>query len=524
VPDTRNVGRGSFALLSGGISNISNDRKPTLMDSKLANITSNATNRKKILLLNPCKQDGFSVNRIHMGLSLLGGILKDAGHEVMLMDFAFLRDLKAHVRVPEIEDILDEFQPAIVGISVFTYLYDECEALIERISSHFDLPIILGGPHFSVFHQDFTHDSRISYIVRGEAEKVILNLVQTAKRERRPVYIECPVPIPQEIPAVNVDIAYGSEYLKVYQIQLSRGCPYNCSFCNVEQVAGRKVRARDIEVCLEEITDAKKRYPQIMTVTITDDCPTFDKDRFKRFLRMLRDTNTGCELSIDNVRANLVDEEMIQLYIAAGGRNICLGAETGHPEVFKLIRKGESLADIVRTAKLVRKYGLVLGLCFVIGLPEDNLERHMSSIRLARMLKPDYVFWNMSVPWPGTDMYNWYKAYGKIGNPRNFSSLVDPRGNFTDPVCVTNDFSRKDRIRAWFMSNLETHCYFKSTKDIWKLFVVSLRYNLCRSLVLYLARCFLPQLIGRLGRVMREMVGYNSVTTRIKKPPTEGKP
>jgi len=440
-----------------------------------------------------------------MGLSLLGGILKDAGHEVMLMDFAFLRDLKGHIRVPEIEEILDEFQPDVIGMSVFTYLYDECETLIARIADHSDLPIILGGPHFSVFPQDFARDSRISYIVRGEAEKVILNLVETAKRERHPLYIECPVPTPQEIPAVNLDIAYGSEHLKVYQIQLSRGCPYHCSFCTIEQVAGRQVRPRDIETCLKEISEAKRCYPELETIDITDDCPTFNKVRFKSFLRILANSNIGCELVIDNMRANLLDEEMLQLYVAAGGQNICLGAESGHPEVFRMVNKDERLEDIVHAAKLIREYGLILGLCFVIGLPGDNLKRHSSSMALAKALKPDYVFWNMCIPWPGTEVYAWYQKHGHVGDLRNFSTLIDPRGRFRKPVAYSKDFSKKDRVRAWLMANLETHKYFRQPLDIWRLFILCLRYRTNKSFGTYFLQCFIPEVLHRFADKMTRM-------------------
>jgi len=434
-----------------------------------------------------------------MGLSLLGGILKDAGHQVMLIDFAFLRDLRSHIRVPEIEEIIDEFGPDVIGISVFTYLYDECETLIERISRHSDLPIILGGPHFSVFPEDFAHDLRISYIVRGEAEKVILDLVRTARRENHPVFIDCPLPAANEIPAVDLGIAYGREFLKIYQIQLSRGCPYHCSFCNIARVAGRRIRPRNIETCLQEITEAKSQNPQISMIVITDDCPTFDKERFKLFLKAFADAIIGCELSIDNVRANLLDEEMIQLYVAAGGKNICLGTETGHPEIFKLVNKGESLDDIVHAAKLIRKYRVILGLCFVIGLPGDNLERHANSIALAKALKPDYIFWNMCVPWPGTEVHQWYKTHGTIGNLRNFSTLIDPRGRYANPVCSTKEFPEKDRIRAWFMANMETQCYFKRTRDFGKLFFLSLRYMLFRSFMIYFICCFMPLALGRFG-------------------------
>ncbi len=351
-----------------------------------------ALKNKKVLLINPAKQDNFNVSRIHMGLTLMGQILVSNRCIVKIMDYAFLRDLKDKIKVPSIEEVIEEFKPDVIGISVFTYVYNECQAMIERISKRSDAPIILGGPHFTMFPEDFSRDKRISYIIRGEAERVILNLVATAKRQELPVLINAPLPSAEEIPAINLDIAFGHEYLSVYQIQLSRGCPYNCSFCNIRFVAGRRVRTRNLELCLNQIIEAKRRHPNIKVITITDDCPMVDKEHFKQFLLMFRQANTGCKLMIDNIRANLIDEEIIKLYAKAGGQHICLGAESGHPEVFKLINKGESLEDIRRTAELVRKNNLSLGLCFVIGLPGDKLKLHLSSIKFAKSLKPYYIF------------------------------------------------------------------------------------------------------------------------------------
>lgn len=451
---------------------------------------------KRVFFINPVKPDGFPGGRIHMGFSLLGEILASNGHKVKIMDYNFFKELDYEIRVPDIEEVIHEFEPHVVGISVFTYLYNECQALIERISHCSNVPIILGGPHFAVFPEDFSDDRRISYIVRGEAEKVILNLVETAKCEQRPVLVDCPLPSVEEIPRINLDIAYGSQHLKTYQIQLSRGCPFNCSFCSVSLTGGRHVRARNLETCLNQIVEAKNCYPNIEIVSITDDCPSFDKERFKTFLRMFREANTGCRLVIDNIRADLIDEEMIQLYVAAGGQNICLGVESGHPEVFKLIHKGENLESIIKAAKLVHKYGLTLGLCFVIGLPEDNLKRHSYSIRLAKALKPAYIFWNMCVPWPGTEVHQWHQTHGEIGDVRDFSTLIDPRIGFIDPVASSIDFPKEDRIKAWLMANMETPNYSKEMSAIPKLVSLALKYKLYRSLTIYLTRDFLPRLMG----------------------------
>lgn len=449
--------------------------------------------KRRVLFLNPAKQDRFAVSRVHMGLSLLGEILVSHGHEVKIIDYAFLRDLKQRIRVPDVEEVIDEFKPDLIGISVFSYLLDECRHLIDRISKCCDAPLALGGIHYTVFPPDL-NDKRVSYVVRGEAEEVILNLVETAKREPQPVVVEGPLPSHEKIPASNLDIVYGSRHLRDYQIQLSRGCPYKCSFCNVCIVAGRRIRARDLDECVDQIVEAKKRYPQIEIVTITDDCPTFDKERFKRFLRMFREAGTGCEIRIDNVRANLVDEEMIELYQAAGGLNICLGVESGNPEVFEKVNKGETLEEIIAAAKLVRKFDLELGLCFVIGLPGDNLERHADSMRLARQLAPDYIFWNMCIPWPGTEVHEWYKQHGTIGDLCNFSTLIDPRASFKPPVAASSDFSKRDRIKAWLMANMETPCYFRAPRGTLKILFLTLKYGIYRSFSVYFAYTFLPRI------------------------------
>jgi len=385
-----------------------------------------------------------------------------------------------------------EFAPDIVGISVFTYLFDECCDLIKRVSSSVDIPIILGGPHFAVFPDAFSEDDRISYILRGEADGCIVDVVNRASRQPKPVFIDCPLPLANEIPEVDLSIAVGSEYLSDYQIQLSRGCPYHCAFCNIEIISGRHVRERDVEACLAQIKAAKKKYPHIRNIIITDDCPNANKTRFKEFLQKLGMCGFDCQLWVDNIRANLVDEEMLDLYVAVHGLNICLGVESGNPEVFNSVNKGETLDEIVSAANAIKEKGLKLGLCFVIGLPGDTLEKHRSSMALAKRLKPDYVFWNMCIPWPRTRIYQWFLSHGEIFDIRNFSTLIDPHGVFRMPVADSFDFTRAERVRAWLMANMTTHNYFVYPQDFGRLFWLAVKYRIWSSFLIYFWKTFLP--------------------------------
>jgi len=445
-----------------------------------------------------CKDDVFPVTRIHMGLTLLAEILERNGHTVRVVDFSFLTHLAREGRssVPSIAQVVRRFEPDVVGLSVFSYLYDECCTAIDQIAQATRAPIILGGPHFAVFPSDFKDDHRVSYVLCGEAETEILGVVERAQRREYPEFIRCRTPTPEDIPFARLSVADGHSELQHYQIQLSRGCPYHCTFCNVEQVAGRKLRKRSIETCLDEIVKVKRSHPNLELLVITDDCPTADIQRFKRFLVGVAELDLGWDLWVDNVRANLLDEELIDLFVAPGGSSLCLGTESGNEHVFSLINKGERLDEIVEAAELIKNKGLGLGLCFVIGLPEDTLKRHRDSIRLAQRLKPDYVFWNMCIPWPNTQVHDWFAKNGEIGDQRNTGTLIDHRGNFSMPVASTKKFSRRQRVRAWLGANFETHVYFRHKRDLFKLLNLAFQYNAYGEFLYYLTRTY-PLLVLR---------------------------
>jgi hypothetical protein len=142
-------------------------------------------------------------------------------------------------------------------------------------------------------------------------------------------------------------------------------------------------------------------------------------------------------------------------------------------------------------------------------------------------LKPDYVFWNMCIPWPGTEVYAWYQKHGHVGDLRNFSTLIDPHGRFRDPVAYSIDFSIKHRVRAWLMANLETHRYFRDPRDVWRLIILSLHYRICKSFGIYFVRHLIPEVAHRLagkfgrlakiaGRLIWQEAGYTQDRSRAE--------
>ena len=109
--------------------------------------------KKRGLLINPAKKGGVSSRRAHLGLLLLAQILESQGHDVRILDFVFLQSCKG-LRTPSLADEIRDYLPDVVGISVFTYHYDEASETIDLVNRTTDAPIVLGGPHISIFPDD----------------------------------------------------------------------------------------------------------------------------------------------------------------------------------------------------------------------------------------------------------------------------------------------------------------------------------------------------------------------------------
>ena len=151
----------------------------------------------------------------------------------------------------------------------------------------------------------------------------------------------------------------------------------------------------------------------------------FRKNHIKEFINSYVYNKINLPLTIINIRADSLDNEIILLLKQAKCPSIGIGVESGHPDVFENIDKGETLEDITRAAELIKKYKISLSLCFVIGLEGDSLDKTKYSINFAKKLKPDHIYWNMVTPFEGTKIREWYDKNGEVFDLVNHSSWVD---------------------------------------------------------------------------------------------------
>lgn len=461
------------------------------MESKdLRNIKPVAKNKsKRVLLINPKKKKSY-FSFPHNGLAILATILKKRGHEVLIVDYAFLFKRKNS----DISYLMKDFKPDVIGISIYTPNEHEAIQLLSSVrqADQF-IPIMLGGPHATLYYETLKEDKSIDYIVRGEAELQIIDLVENAKREKKPKIIETDKLVDLgDLPFPDYTTFLGWESIIVYPLMTSRGCPNICSFCASFGLS-RRWRARKPEECIEELELAKKVLPPFKVI-IFDDNPTVDKKRFNKFLD-LYSKKIRLELAIVNTRADGIDDTFLTLLKKCGVNWIAIGVEHAHPEVFKLINKGETLQQIEEACKLIKKRGLQLALSFVIGLPGDNLERTKESIRFFKKMKADDVSLNHITPFRYTAVRKWYEEHdSKIYNELDFSATPLLSFECEKPVVETDDFSIWEREKAFYLFIFAIADPRLKLSKLPKIFRVAKKYNLYSEFIFWIPKGILTSL------------------------------
>jgi radical SAM superfamily enzyme YgiQ (UPF0313 family) len=201
-------------------------------------------------------------------------------------------------------------------------------------------------------------------------------------------------------------------------IQVSRGCPFECTFCLAPLISGKKIRARSVDNILAEIENCVHQYG-IKNFFFRSD--TFTTDAV--FVEKLCDEIVRRRLDIAwvaNSRVTPLSYELLAKMKKAGCWLISFGIESGNEETLTRIHKRTTVEDAVRAVQLAKKAGLKTYGLYILGFPWEN-ERHMEdTLCLAKKLNCDFSEFSICTFYEGTPLYEEAKSQGLLGDP--FSS------------------------------------------------------------------------------------------------------
>jgi hypothetical protein len=314
---------------------------------------SNREDALRIVFIEPAAP-GFHVysfiKQLRLGLPLLGSIMVERGHDV--------RIYAESLSEVDWDDVLSA---DLVGISATTSTVVRAYRYAQRVREA-GIPVVMGGPHVS-FLADEAMDF-CDFVVRKEGEKTLVELVDylhgrgavenilgLTYRDATGAVVHNPErPLLDSLtglPWPDMSLVVGGEKVTPEPVLASRGCPFDCEFCSVVMMFGRRVRMVDPAEVVKRI---KERNPR--KLFFYDDNFFISKSRGKQLLAQMIEAGLSmsfyAQIRIDSVCKNgHVDQELLDLLWKAGCRIVYLGLESVNPATLKEYHKESTIEDMV---------------------------------------------------------------------------------------------------------------------------------------------------------------------------------
>jgi radical SAM superfamily enzyme YgiQ (UPF0313 family) len=233
--------------------------------------------------------------------------------------------------------------------------------------------VIAGGPLFTTGHEAFPE---IPHFVLGEAEEIMPQVVADLRCGRfQRVYQGTHRPDIAHTPVPRWDLIDLSHYVTM-SVQFSRGCPFDCEFCDIIVMNGRVPRTKKPEQMIAELEALRRRGWDAM-VFVVDDNFIGNKARTRALLQAIIDWRARTRTNIGfltEASMNLADDpELCRLMVQAGFKKVFVGIETPDAEALEECRKLQNRnRSLVNSVQVLQRAGLEVMGGFIVGFDSDK--------------------------------------------------------------------------------------------------------------------------------------------------------
>lgn len=375
---------------------------------------------KKVLLICPAQNYRAKCEMYPSGaLVLIGTMLHNLRHDVRIVHMEADR-----LGLAELTGVVSGFEPDIVGITINTFQTKSAKEISRCIKEvNRKIFVVVGGPHPSALKTKIFNDfPYVDIAVIGEGEHTFIEIVEGKNLEEikgicHDHKINEPRPLAKNlnyIPLPNLDLVGFNEDKFVgahpvgarptMYIMASRGCPFQCTFCN-KSVWGNTVRLRKPELIIEEIKWLHEKYG-IKEIFFQDDTFNLNREWAEKVFTLIIDNRLNKNIIYKTpFRANerLVDKELLELAKEAGFWLIFYGVESGNQEMLNRMKKGLTIQELKRAFELTHSVGLKTIGSFIIGMPGENRETIKDTFSLLKELKPYVAGCSVTTPFSDTE-------------------------------------------------------------------------------------------------------------------------
>lgn len=394
-------------------------------------------------------------------IPLLSACLKEKGFDVDLFDATFYKTDEINFEQKRVEllqfkpfnlaekglqlkqtDIyedlvkkVEEYQPDLICVTVVEDTWQLTQSLLKRIK-HFNIPIIAGGVFVTLSPEEVINNEYVDMICQGEGEEALTELCQKISKGEdysniKNIWIKNngkiiknelrPLTNINTLPFIDYDL-FGKERLyrpmfgKIYtivQIEMDRGCPYNCTFCSAphlkkifqESDCGLYYRRKSVDKLMAELRHLFKKYQPNYIYFNSETFLAKPIEELKELAEKYKEINLPfwCQ-----TRPETITEEKVKILKTMGCNSINFGIEQGN-EAFrsKILNRHYSNEQVVAGLKIVEKYQIPYAVNNVIGFPDETRDLIFDTIELNRQLNSRTVNVLLFTPYKGTYLYDY---------------------------------------------------------------------------------------------------------------------
>lgn len=421
-----------------------------------------------------------------LGLPQIGAILRDRGHDARI----YVETLAP----PDWDDLL---RADLIGFSTTTGTTPPAYALADRLRA-VGKKVVIGGSHVTFMPDEALQHA--DFVVRGEGHATIVELVDALQdrcdlssiaglsyhgpdgvvhNTARP---NCDEATFAALPAPDLTLISGHGRMFTTPVMTQWGCPFDCTFCSVIKMFGRRVRARPVEDVLDELV----RVPAGHDVFFYDDNLVVSKPRTKALLRGMIErgltipwsAQMRAEAIYKNKQTGEWDTELLALMRDSGCSWVYVGFESVNPAALEEYNKKQTVEQIAESIRAFHAYDIRVHGMFVLGCDADTPETIRATVDFAIEHEIDTVQFLTITPFPGTQFYDEMRAAGRILT--DDWSLYDGHHVVIEPAHMTPYALQMAAFRAMLR--------FYAPRRAWRLLLDNIRRELP-----FLVRLFLRE-------------------------------
>lgn len=378
-----------------------------------------------------------------LGLAFVAASLEKAGYQAAILDNYNLKK-----PIEEVKQELKRLEPEIVGITCGSVTYRRCLETAQAVKEV--LPscnVVVGGWQPTYMPESLLDYPEIDYLVMGEGEQAMVQLANSLTNGKKsdvakipgvayrnngeivktaPTFMQeldqIPFPARHLLPMEIYDrIIPYLDASPVDTMNVIRGCPYHCAYCETKKLWGPTCRAFSPKRVAAEIEHLVQNFGSRGVYFVGDNF-TINKKRTIQLCNLMKkklDIKWVCDTRVDQISRDLLKEMK-----SAGCQTIWFGVESGSARILEKLNKKITLEQISHAFKLCKQEGIQLACSFMVGIPGETVEDMNATFKFARKLDPDWCQFNTYVAVPGSKLYDEIMANGLYDRVEDFVTYV----------------------------------------------------------------------------------------------------